>query len=503
MNYLEKNIKAIREKNPCLADKLEKTAANDDYTGVIESKTSLPVPVFNTGHALYSKYNPLNEMPPLFPTPEKISERMILFCGIGSGIQIRYFLRHFPGVSCAVTEYTVAGLKCLLQLADLSDCLTDPRVSILDCIAEKNFAASLAAHYIPVLDGTLHTVMLRPWRIFYAEHLQHIQPIISNALQLIESDAATQAYFGKLWLKNIIQNMHTASRSNMCIPQADTSRTALIVGAGPSLTEKISYIKSNRNRFVIFAADTAYLALAKNGIESDFFLSVDGQIFSVQHLSIKPNKKTIGIFDLCACSVLARNFAAEGNGILFTASNHPLARYAAFLYPIPFANSGSGTVALYAADVAHRLGFKRFEMLGLDFAYTAGKAYANGTYLYGQAQAQASRLNPAESFFTRLMFRTPTLRFQLDGKLCYTTALLQQYKKLSESYEHDNNTWQAGESVSVNADTFTENLIAEIKKESGTAKITMLPFMAYCKKYEITYSTGLVIDTILKYNIGI
>lgn len=487
MEILEKNLVAVSKKNEGLYRRLLKTKANDDYVSATLSKTSSVIPVFKNGHLFYSKYNPQREMQNLFQDDDEF----ILFCGVGAGLQVEFFLENFTEKFCAICEPSLASLKSLLQIVDLSKIILNNRVRILEPILEEGFEKSFAENYLPVLDGNLRVLSLRTWENFYAEKLPLINAKISTSLKLIEVDFLTQANFGKVWLKNILRNLQLASTFKPGLPNFDKQKTAFICGAGPSLSEKISYIKKKRDEIVIFATDTSFLPLIKNGIKADFFLSVDPQVFSSLHFKpsfakkIEKNaiKKTIGIFDLCGLNFLARLFLQNGNPILFTASRHPLVQYALSFAPFPFAESGHGTVSLYALDVAHRLGFKKFETAGLDFCYIGGKTYANGSYLEHQALNSSSRFFPCETFFTKLMFRTKVNKKKHSSHIDYESEVLLHYKHQAEAYKFDGQLWNTKSFTKFNYNQFFETLIADIKNENLFAKNAMLPFLAYCKKH--------------------
>lgn len=498
ISVLEKNLQAIRIKNPSLAKKLLTAKANNAYAGIKSSKTNKPISIFENGHLMYSEYNPEKEVERLFSSDEEF----VLFLGIGSALQIQYFLKTFPHKNCAISEASLEAFKSLLLIIDLSELFSNKAIRILSPILDTDFSKDLAENYVPILDGKLSVISLRSWETFYSQKLNTFKIKLKSSLKLIESDYLTQSTFGKVWLKNILQNLRLLSTFKPRLTKADIRKTALICGAGPSLSEKLKYIKDNRSRFIIFASDTAFLPLLRSGISPEFFLSVDPQIFSLEHFSLSSPKTTVAIFDLCALSGLSRAFLENGNNVMFTASFHPLLQYAMQFSPLAFANSSSGTVSMYALDVAYRLGFKNFETAGLDFAYTKGKAYANGTYFDEQSAGSSNRLFPRESFFTKLIFRSAVEK-KFDGeKMTYTNEILNQYKAAYMNYKFDGKKWNSNTFQKFPYDEFLRQLLKDMENKSQNAYIAMLPFFAYCKKHNKNYDTALAIKTVLKYNVA-
>ena len=61
MTVLEKNLTAIKLKQPELAESLQYSQIGAAYQGIAPAKTGEPVPLFTSGQALQSLYNPARE----------------------------------------------------------------------------------------------------------------------------------------------------------------------------------------------------------------------------------------------------------------------------------------------------------------------------------------------------------------------------------------------------------------------------------------------------------
>ena len=82
MTVFEKNIAVIRSAYPDIAERLENSPCSTAYSGIRNAKTGEAIPVFNSGQALHSLYNPVKEAERLFTG----SCGFALFCGIGAGV---------------------------------------------------------------------------------------------------------------------------------------------------------------------------------------------------------------------------------------------------------------------------------------------------------------------------------------------------------------------------------------------------------------------------------
>lgn len=475
MSIFQKNLAALQSAHPKLAHAVNNTTGRA-YSSVHTAKTGSPVVCFSNGHSAHSLYNPEKEAARLFGQ----NKSFILFCGIASGIHIRYFLTHYSE-NCAICEADIPSLKGLLALVDLSDIFLHDRVTILSPCTDQSFNDELCNAYVPVLHGNFSVCTLRPWERFFSKEFTAAKIHIQTAIDAITSDIATQTRFGKIWLRNILNNLILASNHRQQRPIVDTKKTAYVLGAGPSLDTAIEKIKKERSRFVLFSTDTAFSVLCAHTIIPDFFVSIDAQIISRLHAMNRFNADTIAVFDLCANTVLVRQFIKNGNTVIFTAGGHPLAAYAQKTAAFPYMQVNSGTVAISAHDLAVRLGFKNIIHDGLDFSYPEGKAYARGTYLTAQYASSTHRLCPLETAFTNLMFRSKIIRSTKNKKHTYHTALLTQYKTALEHYRDNGRHWTEKDFRPFDINIFFNQLKTDVLAQDTTIHTTLLPFFAWYK----------------------
>lgn len=506
-----RNISALRIRFPSLAEKIIAAQISNCYTDSIESKTGSVVPVFKNGTALHSKYNPINEAEKMFSGKEEF----VLFCGLGAGVHISVFLNKIGKKRCAVLESDFSDMKALLHDVDFSSIFLNNRVHILQPVCEGVLKEELLQTYIPILDGKFEIKFLRPWECYYKNLKHSILENIDAFISSLKRDISTQAHFGKIWLRNIILNLKTASQISPKKPAVNTKQTAFILGAGPSLEASFSLLKAKREQFVIFATDTAFPVLSKNGITADFFISIDPQIISYSHCFKILSASTIGIFDLCANPLTVKQFIKHGNKFLFTVGSHPFACYAAQYSSFPKSDTKSGTVALSALSAAISLGFSEFKFAGLDFAYTNGKAYSRGTYLSELFSRASTKLSPEETKFTELIFRTDVEKHILNEKITYRSQLLDEYrahffqcteniKLLKTKRNAVFELWTENEFKTFPFREFIRKMESDIKNNSPFIRASFLPYFIYTSKFldkntEILFNLELVLSKILMY----
>ena len=96
--------------------------------------------------------------------------------------------------------------------------------------------------------------------------------------------------------------------------EIDNNKTALVIGAGPSLEESIKFLKENNDNIFIISTDTSYPTLLKHKIIPQVVVSIDAQIFSREHfigINKEIIKNTIFLFDLCANSSIIKKLKNE------------------------------------------------------------------------------------------------------------------------------------------------------------------------------------------------
>ena len=497
MTVLEQNLAVITARFSHIAEILRKTPVSTIYQGITVAKTGLPVPVFITGQALHSLYDPAREADRALPT----ESGFMLFCGLGSGVQITTFLQKYPQSVCAVTESDYPALKQLLTLIDYTGIFSDNRVFLLPPCADPSFVAALTECYLPALHGTFGCYTLRAWSSYFKETVAHLSCRIEAGLEKIKADFSVQAHFGKIWVRNIFFNLQLASSIIPQYPHIDTARIAVILGAGPSLDSCLTRLEQQRQQYTLFCTDTALPVLLAHGITPEFFIALDPQPISYLHTCGAIPHTITGIFDLSAQKTVSQRFHQNGNPLFFTAGNHPLIQTAAAFSPFPQLHTVSGTVAVAAYHAAQSLGYRRIECIGMDFAYTGGQAYSRGTYLSALYTNTASRVMPQEDSFVRLMFRTPVYCEQLNGRYTYKSSLLDSYRAAFEAEKKLFSLWKPAVFQQFPYKRFIKALQQGITTQDRAVLVGFFPFLAWYTVHRNTNFDGmeLVSEVISEY----
>lgn len=462
---------------------------NSIYIDIELSKTGLKIPKFKSGKLIHSKYDPEREAINLVNNIDENS--FYLVTGIGAGFLIKKLAEKYPNSKIVAIENSQDDIDFLEKHFQI---ISELKMNNVIITTTENLYNSLLQNYIPSIYPSFKLIEYRSWILENQDIFEKIQNITSEALKNIAQDFSTQAHFGKIWQRNIINNLkQISSDTEIIFPK---EKIAVVVAAGPSLDKKIAWIKENREKIFIFATDTAYKTLQKEQIFSDAVISIDGQNISYHHFLRKINDKTIFIFDLCGNSSCIRKIKKNGNNIIFTTTGHPLITFAEQTqntdYNFIFANAGTGTVTISALDFASKVGFNEIIVIGADFSFPNKKPYAKGTYLEDIYMSYNNKTTTIEKNYISLMYRTKIIK---DLKYP-TTKILKSYKQAFQKWLEDNNytftqkdeMYYCKKETNKNSKLFKqqkfdfEKFCSEINKQNiDKLKIGLLPYISFLR----------------------
>ena len=495
------------------------------YKSFEQAKNGTLIPVFTSGKTMESRYNPERDAETLCHSIED-GFNFFLVLGTGSGLFIKKLSERFPFARIISLELYQDDIDFLRQSEILKELEKNPNILFSSLASLEN---DLSQNYIPAKFGDLKIIEQRAWINENKDYIGQINLILQRTIGIISADFSVQSHFGKIWTTNILnnsllaENIYNNSKSDFPLSnifsKETLQKTAVIVAAGPTLDKTISILKDSSKYFII-STDTAGSSLLKNNITPDVIVSIDGQNVSYNHFM--KNSSTVYAFDLCSNFSAAKHIAENNNRLFFFCSGHPLAKAinTSFDNTFPTLFSGAGTVTITATDLAVKAGFKEILVLGADFSYSNGKAYAAGTYLDSLYNIKSSKIETCEKSFSRLMFRT---ELQKTGQVS-TTPILEAYKASFEKYisqknisfTKDNDIYKLlvpdnkpeltsfNFSTNISMAAFFKKLKASTPEE---AEILLLPYVAWLKNNKIykNYSYSellkLAFNTIVSYNI--
>lgn len=478
------------------------------YIKYQNAKTDIKVPLYSNGRAFGSLYNPQKEAS-IFAQQENLKNSgLIIVAGYGYGLHISEIKKLYPHAKIIVIEANEATWNFLNYAKDNADNFYKATPKTIEQI--------LLNVYFPPLDGNFSFVSVRSWEQENKTLTTMLTSILKKTLQIIAADIATQSRFGKIWHNNIRKNLclcETYHKTLIDFKHTDfpTQKTAILVGAGPGLEDKIIQLQAHATQYYIVATDTAYPILIHYNIVADAVVSIDPQFYSIKHFYTKIYAKTLFIWDISGNPIPIRWAAQKKNPILFFTSSHPLCTLIEFYYQTQYKrnffytlNAGRGSVGIVALDFVQKAGFQKIETMGLDFAYYNGKAYAQGSYLEKTYLINSNYLKSLENLFCFLMLKTPLIHLSsaLNQKK-YTTVLLSEYKQSFESMQKNKSTPKSNHKIIINYAPYKQKFpsrdffkwyymqlrnfkINDTSSLNEMVKNTLLPYFAWNLTYNKT-----------------
>lgn len=316
---------------------------------------------------------------------EMKSNDTIITFGIGLGYLLDETFNTYPS-KIYVYEPDLNLLHFVLNNVDISEHLASGRVFITNDLDE--LISRLAKTFIT--KDKVEIVYLKNYAVVKNRELLLLTQKVFDTCKSKMVDVNTITKFSKVWLSNTLDNISAVNSDTKGYLLSDLAgkyagQTALIAGAGPSLSDNLENIQQNRDKFVIFAVNKTVKYLLQNGITPDFVVCLDARNMD----------KTLGGLEDYFAHVNAivdirtdKNITNKGfNKIFFNFSEtdffiKKLAKYNDFM---KFYESG-GSASTMALSAAVKMGFSQIVLAGIDLAFKD-----NIIYSYGEAMQRVSQ----------------------------------------------------------------------------------------------------------------
>lgn len=422
-NILDTNLQVLKKEFPDLYQRIREVRPSPQADAE-RSRSGHIVPKLS-GKALHSLYDPVrdgNRFPAVYPP-----EGYLVFLGIGGGYHIRPYIDCKETRGILIIEKNLSVFRSFLETVDFTSILRSPKVQLCTAPAPGEIQHTLISGYLPVLHGTLRTVPLRPAVQADREFSRAAAAEVESALESHRKDFAVQSRFGLPWFRNILKNV-TEYKPDTAGPFRDLLNRPLqrvfVTAAGPDLENSLGYLKNRSKSEIVIAADTSLPAILQAGVFPDAAVTLDCQLYSLFHFFDPVTRKIPLIAD---CAVHPRVLRRAEKALMFN-GGHPFAEYISrHSLPLLRLDTRGGSVTQTALSAAEAAGAEEIILIGADFGYPGGKAYARGTYLYPHFGRQCGRQNPGESLWYDLIMNQGAVRDKETG--VYRTPVLSEYHR--------------------------------------------------------------------------
>ncbi len=251
----------------------------------------------------------------------------------------------------------------------------------------------------------------------YREKYNRLTNICRTIINNYWQNRITTIKMGGLWIRNILKNLQFFP-SAYDLKDIYISSPIIIIGAGVSLEENVSFLQKNKDRAILITVDTALPVLGNLSITPDFIVTQDAQLTNLQDfIPSKPDLPSCVLADITTTSSIFRNI--NNTPVVFFKSDfeklaifNRMEEHGILPYSIPPLGS-VGITALYLALKMTKSNFPIFTV-GLDFSYKKNLSHARESTLYRILNLQCFKLKPIEllnfeHIITRPIIKSPNL----------------------------------------------------------------------------------------------
>ncbi len=405
-SLLAKNLSAAAKSHAALAAKIGETPLPDHISAVDTQFGAVPK-ITRDGKPLFvhSRFDPKKEAARFIDEIDAGQYDLFIAFGFGFGYHVEELLSRIgTGATLLVIERDAQILRACFESRDLLPLLSDPRLTVLLDPSEDDISVALRGKSTHRVSFLTH----RGSHQLYPDYYANSRRIAKSYLSTKEVNIATLAKFEKTWSANIARNIGRIA----ALPGADAffdkfkGLPAIVVAAGPSLSESIGFIRASKDRAVVIAVDTAFNLLARHGIEPHFCITVDPQVINARYFEGSRPGRTVLIADPTSHPSAYRLF---GGRTAVTGMAFQMMQWIETITGKKGEIAHGGSVSTNACDFARRLGASPVIMVGQDLSFTGGYAHARGSYLDEQVNLRTDRFFNAQVFNRRQLTALPKI----------------------------------------------------------------------------------------------
>ena len=280
MNVFLKNIKALKDKNFFLAEKISAIKTNEKFEVFIDEKEPLNINITNKSFVkMYT--NPIEEVSRQYQELSAyLRHPYLYFFGLGNSILFKMLLQNQNLKRVLVVEPELEIIYIVLNLIDFSKEIMEERFVVLYA---KDIKFTNIIEYFKnksiVIYSKLYTLIIN--NNFYENYSHNIIEINTIFLKAINhtvmslGNSSTDTMIGiEHHMMNLYEMIKTPTLREF-YQNVKVSNTAIIVATGPSLNKQLELLKKIQEHVTIFCVDASLPILYQNGIKPDVVVSME------------------------------------------------------------------------------------------------------------------------------------------------------------------------------------------------------------------------------------
>ena len=367
-NLLEKNLTALKQKNPELAKKLATHIPNDipqltrdnGYYNFLYKQTHLHNPI-----------NPLGEAKEIFSMADNNPTAIHLVFGLGLGYLFQ--------ITSANSQGTVILYEPDLNIMHTAFCLVDFTGDINKQNVYITNSIDTAEEYIYQKSNMKNTPLLLSTSSYQKINEENFNDMVNRLQNSIGRYGLDLKYTKEKLYPVLLQLLNNIPQIVKQIPLMEIKdyykdATAVVVSAGPTLDRNLETIKKYRDNIVLIVVGTAMKTIAAHGLKPDFLCIIESNDCSKQIQDIDMDGVNFVTEPFSHPMLLNKNYSRVFS---HASSNTPVNHFWSEIAGINIDNYYSkGTVSYTALNTARILGCKKIVMVGQDLAYIEGQCYS-------------------------------------------------------------------------------------------------------------------------------
>lgn len=380
MNMFNKNIQILEKVNKNLATKLKQISIEEasKHVSALKNENNEILLVCDEKY-VDDTPSPIASAKAIYKEQIKSATTMhdfIIVFGLGIGNLFDYtFSKSIANI--IVFEPDINIIRFTFEYVDMTKYFKEKRCFITNDINEC--VEFIENRYL--LDDKLEFVFLKNHVLTHPSKFTFLTEKLYEACQRKIIDMNTIKEHSKTWVENTFKNISNLRRQiplNV-LENKFLGKTALILGAGPSLKDNIELIKKNRDKFVIFTLNRTLETLRNNGITPDFCVVVDTRYVESSLTTDEDYLKEICFITDIKSDNFINTLPIE-NRFTYYPTNNSYARklHELMLSDLPLYETG-GTSSICAYFCSKILGFKNIIFAGIDLAFKDDTVYCDGT----------------------------------------------------------------------------------------------------------------------------
>lgn len=430
----ERNLRALAQKNPKLAEQLTHTQPTNDilWATAPDGTPTAKRLIGKSTEALCSSRAPLIEAQRIAAQVDFQQHAAVVVLGFGLGYHIQQLVKDAEEEAAIfVYEPDLALLRAVLERIELHDTLDKARFITSSESSEIQAATQGAEAFIAL--GTLYlehpasrqrlASSTKQFCNAFNEVMQAIRTTIVTTL--VQSDVTTRNF-----LMNAVDYVTTPGIEQLKDIAKDSP--AIVVSAGPSLQRNLHLLKdqSYRSKVIVVAVQTVLKPMLEQGIKPDFVTALDHHEISKRFYEGLTEQDVQGITlvaepkaNAAILDAFPGNTVIPGDPFVEQLLGDDLAPDKSSLIP-------GATVAHLAYYLARHMGCDPVMLIGQDLGFTDGQYYASGAAIHDVWAQECNEFNSIETMeWQRIARNRPFLKRFEDhsGKPIYSDAQMATY----------------------------------------------------------------------------